>query len=134
MFEWDKKFLLGDIFIDEEHQLLFKLAKKLTCEKGSLSHNELMQYLKVTFEYTRSHFEHEERLMREIEWEGYERHLEIHKSIIKEMKDTIGNNRDVMKLQLKLSYLLNKWITEHVTIEDHKFKAELIKKRGYMEL
>jgi hemerythrin len=134
MFEWDDKFLLGDIFIDGEHQILFRLAAKLTDEKGALGHAELMQYLKVTFEYTVSHFQHEERIMRDVGWEGYERHAEIHRSIIAEMKDIIAQTRDVMKLQLKLSYLLNKWIVDHVVVEDHKFKAHLIKKRGYMEL
>lgn len=63
MFEWDDSYLLGDIFIDSEHQILFKLAAKVSGESGVLNHDELMKYLQALFEYTRYHFEHEERLM-----------------------------------------------------------------------
>lgn len=63
MFEWDDSYLLGDIFIDSEHQILFKLAAKVSGESGGLNHDELMKYLQALFEYTRYHFEHEERLM-----------------------------------------------------------------------
>lgn len=134
MFNWDDSYLMGDIFIDSEHQLLFKLAEKINREKGTLSQKELMKYLHAIFEYTTFHFEHEEKLMAEVHWENLEHHSEIHRSIIKEMRETLIENKNVMTLQVKLSQLLTRWIVEHVTKEDQKFKAELQKKRGFLQL
>jgi len=134
MFNWDDKYLLGNIFIDSEHQILYKLAQKICGEKGTLSHDEIIHYLKAIMEYTSFHFEHEEKIMRELGWDGYDHHREVHAIIIKEMKETILNNKNIVKLQVKLSLLLTKWIVEHIEIEDQKYKNDLVKKYGFITL
>ena len=56
MFEWKDSYLVGDIFIDGEHKILFTLAKRLSDRMGFISSEEFKAFLANIIEYTQVHF------------------------------------------------------------------------------
>ena len=63
--EWTNDLKTGDYVIDSEHKRLLKAANDLveSCSKGR-GREEMVRALEFLSFYTKSHFEHEEELMR----------------------------------------------------------------------
>lgn len=131
MFEWQDSYLVGDIFIDAEHKILFELAKRLSNEMSSISSEEFKALLTNIIEYTQVHFHHEEELLRDIKWDGLSHHHAQHQKIVTEICEAINSNHDVSALKLKILRLLQRWIVDHVTQDDQQWRGELTKVRGF---
>jgi len=134
MFKWDKKLLIGNIFVDSEHQTLITIANKVVTLRGSFTPTQLKKYLSVLFEYARFHFQHEETIMKETHWHGYEHHKATHEGIIREMKEMIVKKKDSMGLQVKLSQILNTWVMVHISQDDVMFRDHLVESGRYFTL
>ncbi len=134
MFAWNKSYESGDLFIDNEHKLLIRIANKIIHECGSLNSRTTKQYLMVIFEYTHYHFQHEEEILRKIKWDGLTEHQQQHKQIITEMTALITKTPDIASLQVRLSQLLRKWVIDHIIKEDNKYRSCLIRTRGHLTL
>ncbi len=76
---WHDCFLIGDPTIDQEHRQLFELANELLAatDKPALT----MCVMKL-YRHVREHFDHEERLMREVGYPSYLAHREAHNQLI----------------------------------------------------
>ncbi|MGM0443552.1 MAG: hemerythrin domain-containing protein [Fibrobacterota bacterium] len=132
--EWKDSYRVGDVFIDSEHQILFKIANYLLKNRGNIEHPDIKRYIQLIFQYTKVHFQHEESLLREIEWEDYSAHRREHQQIVEEMKHTLIYNRDISVLQHKLARFLQSWVFSHIIDHDSAFRDTLINKKGFMVL
>lgn len=78
--EWSNRYKIGVDFIDKEHQTLFSTMNKLLAiseseDKSEWACREGVKYLK---NHTVEHFEHEEKYMQAIQFDGYEIHKRLH--------------------------------------------------------
>lgn len=78
--EWSNRYKIGVDFIDKEHQTLFSTMNKLLAiseseAKSEWACREGVKYLK---NHTVEHFEHEEKYMQSIQFDGYEIHKRLH--------------------------------------------------------
>lgn len=78
--EWNDRYKIGVDFIDKEHQTLFSTMNKLlkiseSEDKSEWACREGVKYLK---NHTVEHFEHEEKYMQAINFDGYEIHKRLH--------------------------------------------------------
>ncbi len=78
--EWNDRYKINVEFIDKEHQMLFTTMNKLlkiseSEEKSEWACREGVKYLK---NHAVEHFEHEEKYMQAIQYDGYELHKQLH--------------------------------------------------------
>ena len=124
--DWNKAYLIGNEQIDKDHQALFEIANKAFSLLGKSEHRqELKETIVKLFTYIREHFEHEEKLMQDINYPSYEQHYSTHQKIITEMNELIKTmpTSDIQTFELELAIFIEKSLVQHVIYEDRKVKA-----------
>ncbi len=122
--KWQQAFETGISQVDEQHKKLVEMINRLD---ASLHHgvgNVTEQVGKVLIslvDYTKYHFDTEEKIMKEIGFEFYQQHFTMHEelrhqivSILKRLKE--GETVGVYEM---LSFL-SEWLVSHILEEDRK--------------
>lgn len=80
-FVWREEFKIGVDVIDREHQRLFKIINKLFSLKGEDANSQwaCQEGIKFFKEHAMKHFADEEAYMESVNYEGFEKHREIHR-------------------------------------------------------
>jgi hemerythrin len=113
--QWKDSYKIGHTEIDTEHQHLFHLAGKLLDAQDRPSQQAVAM---AFYKYTREHFEHEETLMRETGYPGYQAHIGWHNRIISRLNEiSEGISRQEPDRQA-LESLMNDWLVTHIAEED----------------
>ena len=120
---WNQDLCVGIEEIDEDHQTLVKYLNELfvACAAG-----QGPAVLKSTLEnvkaYTRTHFAHEEDVMRKVKYPGVEEHLRDHAFLISELDDLIEafDQEPNHDLSNKTLQFLEDWLLHHILEEDKK--------------
>jgi len=115
-FIWSEKFETGNKLIDTQHQQLFTLGNELFSSDYSSGKKYVMEFYK----YTRTHFEAEEKLMREIDYPGYSDHRKIHEELLEGLNKVSENYFDDEGLFEQFKIFVYKWLTQHIMYEDKK--------------
>ncbi|MGM0462012.1 MAG: bacteriohemerythrin [Fibrobacterota bacterium] len=131
---WSDSFRVGDVFIDAEHRILFKIAQQVSEQNGRLDAEQVKRYIQLMLEYTQVHFHHEEDLLQQIGWKNLSDHRGRHKNIIHGMKELITAHRDTRVLQKKMLPFVNDWVLDHIIHSDCAFTDLLTEKRGFITL
>ncbi len=123
---WKEKYRIGNNEIDEQHYLLFSKIENLLviARSGDLENKkkECQELIEFLIEYTKFHFEAEEKIQREMQYVGYTQHVWIHQGFIK----TIQDYREKMEQDFSLNTLksfagtLLTWLAQHVCECDRK--------------
>lgn len=119
-FAFTSKYLTGVEFIDEEHCNLFRMIKKTydIIHDDFLfdKYDETVAILNELKEYTLNHFDHEEALMREIQYPGLEKQLAAHQTFREKLAeiqlDEVDENQQE-HLENLIQFLLN-WLSVHI--------------------
>jgi hemerythrin-like metal-binding protein len=122
MLEWTPALATGIEEIDAEHREILRRAGAV--EASLLEGRPLpdsVETLEFLATYSKSHFEHEQRLMGET---GYPdsaghaaRHLEIGRQI-RSMQLGLSGGEPAMALAVRISYFLRTYIVEHIRTDD----------------
>lgn len=124
MYEMKEEYLTGIKQIDDEHRRLFEIAD----EVYELQHNdtlhdkydEISQVLNELFDYTKTHFEHEEAYMESIGYKRMFTQKTQHKEFcdrIEQMKiDHLDETSD--DLVSEILDFLTKWLIDHILYND----------------
>ncbi|MBP9866109.1 MAG: hemerythrin family protein [Candidatus Omnitrophica bacterium] len=130
IFEWDEKFSVGITEIDEQHKKLFQIIS--TVFDGIAERND-RELLKTAFDkildYTKYHFETEERYFEEFKYPDAEAHKEQHAKLIKEtlaLKDQYAEGS--LGVNLELIDFLTHWLQRHILLHDKKYAPFCAKK------
>lgn len=133
MFKWQEIFSCGIQEIDRQHQRLFEIGRKIY-ETATLNdecdhYDELAQTLDELIEYTKYHFDYEEKLMEKYNYPGYAVHKIEHAFFIKKVlkiadKDFEENQNQTM---MEIVHFVADWITGHILDTDMKYKECLAK-------
>ncbi|RKI40164.1 hypothetical protein D7V86_04180 [bacterium D16-51] len=134
--KWDERFNIGVDVVDQEHQKLFSIVRRLV----NLSEDEksrkwaCAEGIKYFKYYTAKHFAQEERYMRSIGYSGYKMHKQLH-------DDLKGRTLPVLEKDLEESGYAAEairhflgicvgWLTGHIILEDCAITGKIASRWG----
>lgn len=133
--KWEKKFELGIPEIDSHHKHLVELCN--TLHKDLLVHNEnikrdvpwqitLSGVLRELADYTKYHFDFEEKYMQVANFSGYAEHKKRHKEFIAKVTDILKTfDKATVKTAFEVANFLRDWILSHVAYEDSLYVSTI---------
>lgn len=87
--------------MDDDHKMLFGAIHRLeTAVDGKEPKEIVVKIFDELVEYTEWHFRHEERLMQDNHFDGFEKHQKIHRSLARQVKRT---QQDIMENKICIS-------------------------------
>lgn len=124
MLKWNTDFEIGVQSIDDDHKNIIEHFEKLyLLMKSGQGHAYYPEFLSFLEEYVDTHFEREEALQREIEYDAYEEHIQLHKEFKMKVKELIrlhgsevATNIDLIKINL----FIKDWLIHHILLADYK--------------
>jgi hemerythrin len=125
-FMWRGSYSIGHPAIDAEHQELFKLAQAFFEANGRLEQTDCAMHL---FQYTRTHFDHEEALMREIAYPGLIAHVEQHLQLIDKLNAVAEKVATETLDRMGLKAFLTAWLVGHIVTFDTKLSSYVKQKQ-----
>lgn len=128
-FEWYSHIEIGIPTIDAQHQELFKIGRHieelLLVPPYALEDQSLLLILCELRNYITYHFYEEEQLMQQVNYPELAPHKNSH-AILQKAVNTI--DCDTLRDSLAdIKQLLEKWVFDHVLIEDHALGSFLKK-------
>jgi hemerythrin len=120
---WKDEYSVGIEIIDNDHKklldLIIQLFKVLNKAKKDERAAEVLDEL---IEYTVTHFNREEELMKKHEYPELEKHISEHDSMrekIKEFRANIETNTN--KVSSEALQFLQDWLVNHITVTDQEY-------------
>lgn len=118
---WDNKFDTGIEKVDAQHRKLIELINLAydAIAKGR-EEETVLKLIDGMLSYAQEHFEYEEQVMQEREYDGLDAHREQHRKFWEEaerFRKNYPQNTEVLQI---FTYL-NKWLANHILHEDKKF-------------
>jgi hemerythrin-like metal-binding protein len=129
-----EKYKTGHEHIDEQHGHLLSILVALSVVvKNEKKHSllkideEFKALLSDLQQYSKTHFQYEERIMEKIKYPEMENHKYIHAGFIKKLNEVRHEcerkRDDSHKLLHEVSTFVKTWYLEHIFIEDKKLVA-----------
>lgn len=118
--EWREEYNVNVEQIDLQHQQLLRLVNRLHASvEARIDKIELMKMLVELVEFTRTHFETEETLMRDNGFPGLAGHNKEHRMLLQHMESLV---RAVSNGQTPTFYsdydISSDWALEHIFVSD----------------
>jgi hemerythrin len=121
---WKNFYNMGDPTLDSQHKQIIAIINDLydAMEAGNDS-QVIKSYLDQLYQYTLSHFKHEEQIIRESGYPELTQHKLLHDRLRKEVLDLRDNyslvtGRDLVRF-------LKQWWVGHIQSEDKKYAPYL---------
>ncbi len=131
---WNDKFCIGVDEIDQAHQKLFSMMRKLVnlIEDSKSAEWACREGIKFFKNYVIYHFESEENYMRSIKYDGYDAHKRLHDNMkyntIPALEQELEKSRYSLEaIQHFLGICLG-WLNGHIMIEDRAITGIVSKK------
>lgn len=122
MIKWAKEYSVHNKIIDDQHKVLFDIAKKAyLIAENHASISEIKSVLIELFEYVKTHFKDEEAYMQSIAYPDLEHHKKIHQEITSSLISLVKNIKTVNEFKAQLNIITEKWLLEHILKEDMKY-------------
>ena len=124
---WDDSFSVGEALLDRQHQLVIGAINELIGGlAGSGEPRTLDQLLDTLSGYARTHFETEEKLLKERGYPDLEAHLRAHRAFRRQvaafcMESLEGHAAVPLEI---LAYLRSWWV-DHILVEDMQYRPFL---------
>lgn len=123
---WKEQYKIGNKVIDEQHYQLFrKIENLLAIARGGdaeTKKKECIELIQFLLDYTKFHFESEEKIQREVQYVGYTQHAWIHQEFVHTIqlyKEKLEQNFSPAVLKSFAGTLLT-WLSQHVCGCDRK--------------
>jgi len=128
-FKWKKEYTIFVKEMDEQHKKLFEMINDL-CKIAELHEESLfIQNLDVFISDARTHFDAEEKLMKEYEYPDTDVQVLAHKKLLEDLAlfRTRCKNGNLVGISECTDFLKN-WFVSHTLVEDKKYGPFLNKK------
>jgi len=120
---WDPSYSVGVAAMDDDHKRLIYLFNELeSASKYYTNKNFEEKALQEVVDYTKYHFDHEEKLMKDNNYPGVDEHIKQHIEMI------IKVNKIVEDYQNKPDYAINEaveflrcWLVNHIQKTDQEY-------------
>lgn len=118
MLAWSESLSVNNIQIDNQHkELISKLNDYLNAYDDKKPKDKLVEMFKYLSDYTRVHFNSEERLMMQYNYPGYNfqklQHANFTKTLDAFQKE-FSENGSNLTLMIKTNHLLVDWLVNHI--------------------
>lgn len=136
MLKWNTDFEIGVQSIDDDHRKIIEHFEKLyLLMKSGHGHAYYPEFLAFLEDYVNSHFEREEALQREIEYDDYDQHLQLHNEFklkVKELISTHGTEEATNNDLIRINLFIKDWLIHHILLTDNKIGLYInAKKRSH---
>jgi len=117
---WSSEFENGIIWQDLQHRELIQAVHKLYNAVASKQDDSVIQSIvEFLHDYTKNHFDMEERYMEESNYPDLLSHVERHKEFIQMLEDFESERTQTKYISnLSLCYDLNEWTLTHIRTYD----------------
>lgn len=122
--EWNEKYSVDVVEIDEQHRQLFVIINQIIDAIGqNLTEENLTKIINSLLEYKKRHFETEEKYFKEFNYEGAEEHIAEHKKFSEKIGEFQKKySYDTLTLTFRLVDFLEDWLIDHLMNVDQKYK------------
>ncbi|GAM10814.1 methyl-accepting chemotaxis protein [Geobacter sp. OR-1] len=129
LINWSNSFSVKVSKMDQEHQRLIDMINNLYISMREGHGNESIgAILDELIEYTKTHFSHEEKLMKESGYPGYEDQKRAHESLIRQVVEIHGKFKSGAALSQEIMTFLKNWLVNHIQGMDKRYGPYLNKK------
>lgn len=127
---WDESWDTGISVIDQQHRKLLNLINDLTeAMRQGKSRDVMDDVLTVLVEYTKTHFNTEERLMAQVQYIEIVEHKAQHADFIKKIEGFLQKAKAGSSvLSIELMSFLSSWIINHIKGTDARYVPSLLGK------
>lgn len=134
MIEWNSHYELGIESIDNQHKELLAIAGKLSslltnAVEGDDVYDEMVEIIGDLTDYTKYHFEFEEKIFEALDFEFKTQHVLEHRKLISEIEalDLRALDEDQVSHGKKILNFLIAWVFKHISGSDTLYKDLFIK-------
>ena len=128
---WDESFSVGHPLLDRQHQQLLRIANKAAeClhDDSSSCVSDFHLILNDLSEYTRSHFETEENLLRQRNYPDLQGQLQEHQDYLMRLAEMLLLTSEGIIDKPALHQLLTEWWVRHILVSDMQYSSYLHKR------
>jgi hemerythrin-like metal-binding protein len=133
IFDWDEKYSVHDMTMDNHHKKLFDILNKLFDEmaKGAQD-DKIIEIINELISYTNYHFTEEERMM---EREGYPdilNHKQLHKAFVARMEEYAekSKNGNAIFIVVEVANTGVDWLKSHILTVDSQYDKFIQQKKA----
>ena len=132
MLEWTEELGVGVEELDGQHkrwlEITNTLERALNAGRPMATANTALQEMMA---YTRTHFKAEEKLMKETNFSGYERHKGLHDAFVQQLEKITGvlAFEGALEDAKSLVGVARKWFVSHIVVVDKEY-AEHFERHG----
>lgn len=118
---WEEQLELGNDLIDTQHRMLVLLCRKLDIAIKTKESEQVIRWVMLELKkFTEFHFVSEENFMHEIGYPDIDDHALIHSELLSQLDVMLAKISHHKEFPEDLLYFLNKWLVQHVVLEDLK--------------
>lgn len=127
MLEWKAIYSVGHDRIDEQHKQLFDIGNRFSeAYEKRMGRDTLESIFGELINYTRFHFDEEERIMRAANYPGFDEHKANHQKLV----DLVGWYADTLKrgeqdIEMCAMEFIKTWLNGHILGMDNKYVPHL---------
>lgn len=130
-FDWDEKYSVGIMSIDQQHKQLFEMISQFyETIRQKETERAMSEILKGLVEYAETHFSTEENYLRKYRYPLYERHAAQHATFIGKLTDFQARfQTGGLVIPIEIANFLKDWLSGHVLGEDQRY-ASFLQSKG----
>ena len=121
---WNTSFSVENDEMDDEHRKIMSALNRLHClEREGIDEPVVKSILQDLLHYTEKHCAHEEALMVQWKYDGYETQRTVHQQMIQRTRELAlsPSSRNYETLFDHSVTLLNQWWVNHIQAMDHEY-------------
>ena len=125
-FGWKEIYSVGNVEIDKEHKKLFDIAQEAFTPVEETQRNaKIKEVLTELYTYMKTHFKHEEKFMKELNYPLLEEHKILHHNIIEKINTFVKQlpNMNESLFEKELAQIIDIALVHHIIQEDRKIIA-----------
>ncbi|MBM7866914.1 bacteriohemerythrin [Heliobacterium gestii] len=126
-FSWDTKYSVNVPDLDKEHKILLEMLNELhDAMKQGKGKENIERLVNNSASYAKSHLSHEERLMEQCGYPGFQEHKKQHEFFVQKVNEFKNDvNQNNYKLSSELLKFLKDWFVNHITMVDSKYSTSI---------
>lgn len=117
-FQWEQRYEIGNKLIDSQHRNLFDITNTVAHAKDQETLE--LQVLRL-IEYTKIHFDDEEKLMAKVHYPDIDKHCELHNQLILQLHQYEQIELNAPETVEEFQYFVFEWLINHILYYDMDF-------------
>jgi hemerythrin-like metal-binding protein len=129
LINWSRSYSVGVSQMDSEHQRLIDIINNLySAMRSGRSKDAIGSILDELIDYTKTHFAHEEKLMRDSGYAGFDEQKRAHEALVGQVVEIQQKYRSGTALGQEVMTFLKNWLVNHIQGLDKKYGPVMNKK------